>query len=157
MPRERAWVKYVREKFGVTLGQHEADLDLDTLIATQSEIEAIKYHLVRHEAFREGERILIFKGTYGGYYIIDGHTRARVLWDEGARTVPATLLTSSEVEVASEMERIALAVGNGHARAIREVPVVDRIGKGTKEWNDRRKELLEQWRAELQADRGHGR
>jgi hypothetical protein len=152
MPRKRAWVEYVENRYGVALDRHEGVVDLEACTATQSEIEWIKYCMVRHEGFRAGEAILVYKGRYGGYFIVDGHTRARVLWDLGERTVPATVYTSSGMEVVSELSRIALETGGGRERRIWEVPITDRVGEGTPAWETRRQELLAEWHADRQAD-----
>jgi len=148
MPRERAWVRYIEAKYGVTLTPHRRALDIEDLTATQSEIEQIKYDLVRHEAFRAGEPILAYKGRFGGYYLVDGHTRARVHWDMGERSIEALLYTSADAEVCAELGRIAVEAGGGRARRVAEVPVVDRVGKGTAAWDRRRQELLEEWMGE---------
>jgi len=152
MPLKRAWVKFVEDRYGITLTPHACELDLENLIATQSEIELIKYEMVRYEGYRITEPILVFKGRYGGYFIVDGHTRARVEWDAGDRTMAAILLTSPDADVCADLLRSAQEAGGGKPRHIEEVPVVDRVGKGTDAWRKRRHELLEDWRKE-QADR----
>jgi hypothetical protein len=152
--RRRAWVRYIEEKFGVTLATRECELPVEELTATQSEIELIKYELVRHEAFRAGEPILAFKGRYGGFYVVDGHTRARVAWDTGAATILAMLATSGDADVCSELSRVAAEAGDGRERRIDQVPVVDRVGKGTPAWQVRRAELLAEWKAELEGQDG---
>ena len=151
MPRRRAWVRYIENKYGVTLQCRECAVDLENLVATQTEIERIKYQLVQFEAFRQGEPILVYKGRYGGYFIVDGHTRARVHWDLGDRTIPATLCTSGDVEVAAEMNRIALEVGDGREKHVWEIPITDRVGEGTPAWEIRKSELLHEWAQELDA------
>jgi len=151
MPRQRAWVKYTENKYHTALREHHCDVNLENLTATQTEIEQIKYEMVRHEAFRAGEPILVFKGRYGGYYVVDGHTRARVLWDTGKKTVPAILYTSPDAEVCAEQERIAIAVGGDREKRVWEIPIVDRVGKGSDAWKQRRQELLEGWKAESEA------
>ena len=148
MPNERAWVTYIEQKFSVVLQRHECAVDLESLTATQSEIEEIKYTLVRYEAFRTGEPILVFKGRYGGYYCIDGHTRARVHWDIGDRSIVARLFSTSEAEVCTELSRVAAEAGGGQERRIWEVPIVDRLGKGSAAWEKYRQELLAGWEAE---------
>jgi hypothetical protein len=152
--RRREWVRYIEDKYALTLAHRRCDLALDELFATQSEIETIKYDLVRYEAFRAGEPILTYKGRFGGCYIVDGHTRARVRWDIGDKTTPAILLTSSNLDICAELNRIAVEVGGGREQHIWDVPVTDRVGKGTEAWQARRAELLAEWHAELeQADR----
>ena len=78
MDRRRAWVRYVEEKHRTSLRHTICQPPLASLLATQSEIEQVKYDLVRHEGFRINEPILAFKARGGGYYVIDGHTRVRV-------------------------------------------------------------------------------
>jgi hypothetical protein len=151
MPKKRAWVEYVEHRYAATLTHHDGPVDLETLTATQSEIELIKYHMVRYEEFRAGEPILVYKGRFGGYFIVDGHTRTRVQWDQGAKTLFASVYTSSDPLVPGELNRIALDAGGGRQRRIWEVPVVDRVGQGTPAWETRRQELLAEWRAEMQA------
>jgi hypothetical protein len=148
MPRTRAWVRYIEQKYGVVLRQHECRLALDRLTATQAEIERVKYDLVRHEGFRVGEPILAYRGRHGRCFIVDGHTRARVLWDLGETQVPARLCTSDEPDVDAELERIASAAGGGRQMTIQDVPVVDRLGVGSDAWYARRAELLARWKAE---------
>jgi hypothetical protein len=154
MPRKRAWVEYVEHRYATTLSHHDGMVELETLTATQSEVELIKYRMVRHEAFRAGEPILVYKGRFGGYFIVDGHTRARVEWDKGSKVIFASVYTSSDPLVPEELSRIALDNGDGRPRHIGEVPVVDRIGQGTPAWDKRRQELLDEWRAEMQAHQG---
>ncbi|MCX5654779.1 MAG: hypothetical protein NTY65_09055 [Planctomycetota bacterium] len=151
MPHKRAWVEYIEHRYGTLLERHDGQVDLETLTATQSEIELIKYHMVRHEAFRAGEPILVYKGRFGGYFIVDGHTRARVEWDKGSKTIFAAVYTSSDVAVPEELNRIAMDTGGGRERRIWEVPIVDRVGQGTPAWEKCRQELLDGWRAEMQA------
>ena len=151
MPRKRAWVDYIERRYATELACRDGQVDLEALTATQSEVELIKYHMVRHEAFRAGEPILVYKGRFGGYFIVDGHTRARVEWDKGAKTIFASVYTSSDVAVPEELNRIALDTGGGRERRIWEVPVVDRIGQGTPAWDARKRELLAEWQAEMQA------
>ncbi len=147
--RRRAWVRYIEDKYGITLSHRRAVVPVEDLIATQSEIEQIKYDLVRHEAFRAGEPILVYKGRYGGYYVVNGHTRARVHWDTGDREMEVDLFTSPDPEVCAELHRIAIDTGDGRERRISEIPVTDRVGKGTPAWDRRREELLAEWKAEL--------
>jgi hypothetical protein len=148
MRRRRAWVAYVEGKFGVTLGEHEGPVDLEILTATQSEIEAVKYDTVRYEGLRAGEPILVYKGRLGTYYVVDGHTRARVQWDLGARTMDAFVFTSGEMAVDAELQRIAVDSGGGKERRIGEVPIVDRVGRGSAAWERQRLALLGEWHAE---------
>ena len=150
-PVDRVWVEYVRQKFGVELGRHECHLDLGQLTATQSEIELIKYVLVRDEAFRAGQPIIVYRGPLGTAFIVDGHTRARVVWDSGERTIAAILLTSPNVALDMEFAQIAENVGGGKRLHIGEVPVTDRVGYGSKAWKKRREELFR----ELHGERGH--
>jgi hypothetical protein len=156
MPRKRAWVQYIEKRYNTALAHHECPVELKTLTATQSEIEFIKYYMVRDEAFREDEPILVYKGRFGGYFIIDGHTRARVDWDRGDRTIHAVVYTSPDADVPEELIRIALDAGAGGERRIWEVPVVDRVGKGTPAWESRKQELLAEWKAELESHREKG-
>jgi hypothetical protein len=156
MPRKRAWVQYIERRYSTALAHHECPVELETLTATQSEIELIKYQMVRDEAFRAGEPILVYKGRYGGYFIVDGHTRARVEWDKGARTMLAVVYTSSDPSVPEELSRIALDVGGGRERRIWEVPVVDRVGQGTPAWEKHRQELLAEWEAERRTHHEQG-
>jgi hypothetical protein len=151
MTRKRAWVQYVERRYGTELTHCDGPVDLETLTATQSEIELIKYHMVRYEEFRAGEPILVYKGRFGGYFIVDGHTRARVEWDKGAKTIFAAVYTSPDPQVPEELSRIALDTGGGRQRRIWEVPIVDRVGQGAPAWTTRRQELLAEWRAEMQA------
>ena len=151
MPRKRAWVEYIEHRYGTALSRHDGQVELEALTATQSEVELIKYHMVLHEAFRAGEPILVYKGRFGGYFIVDGHTRARVEWDKGTKIIFASIYTSSDLFVPEELSRIALDTGGGRQRHIWEVPVVDRVGQGTPAWEARKRELLEEWQAEMQA------
>ena len=151
MPRKRAWVEYIEHRYGTALSRHDGQVELEALTATQSEVELIKYHMVLHEAFRAGEPILVYKGRFGGYFIVDGHTRARVEWDKGSKTIFASVYTSSDPFVPEELNRIALETGGGRQRRIWEVPVVDRVGQGTPAWETRKRELLAEWQAELRA------
>jgi hypothetical protein len=148
MPRRRAWVRYIEQKYGVALRVRDGRLPLDGLTATQSEIERVKYDLVRHEGFRVGEPILAYRGRTGKTFVVDGHTRARVLLDLGRTAVPAHLCTSDEMDVDAELERIAVEAGGGRQMRIGDVPVVDRLGVGSDAWNQRRAELLDRWKAE---------
>jgi len=149
MTRKRAWVEYAEHRYAATFDRHDGQVELETLTATQSEVELIKYHMVRHEAFRAGEPILVYKGRFGGYFIVDGHTRARVEWDKGSNTIFASVYTSADPFVPEELNRIALDTGGGRQRRIWEVPVVDRVGQGTPAWEKRRQELLAEWQAEM--------
>jgi hypothetical protein len=151
MKRRPGWVRYVEEKYGAALDRHECELDIEALTATQSEIEQVKYDLVRHEAYRIDEPIVAYKGRYGGPFIIDGHTRARVLWDTGKKTIAASLFTSPDMNLCGEVHRTAVEAGGGRERPIGEVPVIDRVGRGTAEWERLRAELLAAWEAERRA------
>jgi len=151
MPPERSWIAYIEGKYGIALRRHHATLDIASLTATQSEIELVKYHMVRHEGYRIGEPILAYKGRFGRCWIVDGHTRARVLHDIGATTVPATLMTSGDPEVDAELDREAVQAGGGTAMHVRDIPIVDRLGEGSEAWERRRQELKDRWDAERQA------
>lgn len=149
MPFRRLWAKYVEDRYGCTLHERECDLDLEPLTATQSEIELIKYEMVRDEGYRVEEPILAFKGRYGGFFIVDGHTRARVIWDRGGRSIRTILLTSPDAEVCADLVRNAEEAGGGRTLRIWEVPVVDRLGRDTPAWAAKRQELLDDWHKEL--------
>jgi len=151
MERPRAWVRYVEEKYGTTLRHAAGRIPLANLLATQSEIEQVKYDLVRHEGFRINEPVLAYKARGGAYYIIDGHTRARVLADQGQETIAANLYTSSDADVDAEVQRTAATAGGGDALYITDMPVADRLGRGTEAWNLRREELLRKWDRESAA------
>jgi len=147
-PVDRVWREYAERKFGVRLDRHEADVHLAQLVATQSEIEQVKYELVRDEGYRADQPIVVYRGPLGRVFIVDGHTRARVVWDTGGRTIRAVLLTSPSVELDVEFARIAEAVGGGRPRRIGEVPITDRLGVGSEAWHRRRQELLRDLHAE---------
>ena len=147
-PAVRVWVDYAQRKFGVEFQHHEVELPLEQLLATQSEIELVKYRLVREEGYRAEEPIMAYRGRLGQTFIVDGHTRARVKWDEGERTVTAIVLSATNVELDAEFTRIAEAVGGGKPMRIWDVPVVDRLGEGSEAWQQRR--------AELHREREHG-
>ena len=151
MPHKRAWVSYIEGKYRIALTVHRRPVDLEDLTATQTEIERIKYELVRHEALRAGEPILAYAGRWGECFVIDGHTRARVQWDLGAKTIEAMLYTSAEIEVDAELHRIALDAGGGQVKRIWQVPILDRLGKGTEAWEKYRTELLDAWRADQES------
>jgi len=154
MDRRRAWVRYVEEKYGIALRHVAGQVPLAPLLATQSEIEQVKYDLVRHEGFRIGEPILAYKVRGGAYYVIDGHTRARVLADLGRETIAANLYTSPDADVDAEVQRMAATAGGEAPRRIADMPVADRLGRGTEAWNRRREELLAKWRRESAAGDG---
>jgi hypothetical protein len=155
VPLKRAWVRYIEGKYGTTLSGREGRLELEGLTATQSEIELIKYELVRYEAFREGEPIMAYTGRWGEPFVVDGHTRARVQWDIGEKGVHAVVFTSPDAQVDAELHRIAAEVAGGRPKRVWEMPIVDRVGKGTPAWEARRLDLLAEWRAELKAaDKG---
>jgi hypothetical protein len=154
MDRRRAWVRYVEEKYGTALRRAAGQFPLADLLATQSEIEQVKYDLVRHEGFRINEPILAFKARGGGYYVIDGHTRVRVLADLGRKTIAANLYTSPDAEVDAEVQRMALAAGGGAPCRVADMPVIDRLGRDTEAWARRREELLAKWRRESAAGDG---
>lgn len=136
-----AWQEYVEMKYGVTLRRHSAEVELSRLIGTQSEIEAIKLELVRDESFRLDEPIAVYHGRMGKYYVVDGHTRARVQHDAGAPTISAVLLTSSETSIDLELAESALRSGGGRELHVGEIPIADRLGKGSPAWKKRRAEL----------------
>jgi hypothetical protein len=142
-PAGTVWMRYAERKFGVQFRRQECHLELRELVATQSEIERIKYELVRHEGYRACEPILVYRGRLGQAYIVDGHTRARVAWDRGERSVPALLITASNVELDGEFLTIAELVGGGTAKSIWEVPITDRLGLGSAAWARRRTELFQ--------------
>jgi len=148
MDRRRAWVRYVEEKHGTSLRHAACPIPLAAILATQSEIEQVKYDLVRHEGFRINEPILAFKARGGGYYVIDGHTRARVLADLGRKTIAANLHTSPDTNVDAEVQRMAATAGGGAPCRVADMPVVDRLGRGTEAWTRRREELLRKWERE---------
>ncbi|HUT32363.1 MAG TPA: hypothetical protein VNE39_02695 [Planctomycetota bacterium] len=145
-PAVRVWVDYAQRKFGAEFRHHECELHLDELVATQSEIELVKYRLVREEGFRADEPIMVYRGRLGTSFIVDGHTRARVKWDLGERTVTAIVLSATNVELDAEFARIADAVGGGKTMHIRDVPIADRIGEGSEAWEKRRAELRRDWK-----------
>ena len=138
----RVWIDYAEEKYGIRLAQQECEVELRPLVATQSEIERVKYELVLHDGYRTDEPILVYRGRLGLSYIVDGHTRARVRWDLGERGIQAILLTARNVELDGEFARIAEATGGGTARRIWEVPITDRLGIDSAAWHKRRGDLL---------------
>ena len=148
MDRRRAWVRYVEEKYGTALRHVAGRVAVASLLATQSEIEQVKYDLVRHEGFRINEPILAYKARGGGYYVIDGHTRVRVLADLGRETIAANLYTSPDADVDAEIQRMAAMAGGDAAVRVADMPVADRLGRGTEAWNRRREELLRKWHDE---------
>ncbi|MBM4040230.1 MAG: hypothetical protein FJ290_17125 [Planctomycetes bacterium] len=148
-PAVRVWVDYAERKFGVEFRHHECELHLDELVATQSEIELVKYKLVREEGYRAREPIMVYRGRLGTSFIVDGHTRARVKWDLGERVATAIVLSANNVELDTEFARIAETVGGGKPMHIRDVPVVDRLGEGSDAWQKRRAELRRDWRRAL--------
>jgi hypothetical protein len=135
------WQEYIENKHATTLRRRQTEVDIDRLIATQSEIELVKYELVRDEGFRIHEPIVVYRGRTGKWYVVDGHTRARVLADQGGPTISAIVMTCSETGVDIELAGVALRVGGGNERPILEVPVVDRLERGSDKWNRRRQEL----------------
>ena len=108
----------------------------------------LKYRLVRDEGFRAEEPIVVYKGRGGPYYVVDGHTRARVRWDAGEKTVTAFLMSSSEPAVELDLADAASRSGGGTPRHIGDVPIIDRLGEGTSAWARRRRALL--------GESGHG-
>ena len=148
MERPRAWVRYVEDKYGTALRHVAGRVPVASLLATQSEIEQVKYDLVRHEGFRINEPILAYKARGGGYYVIDGHTRVRVLADLGREEIAANLYTAPDADVDAEVQRMAWAAGGGDAVRVADMPVADRLGRDTDAWNRRREELLHKWHNE---------
>jgi len=118
-------------------------LDPAILTATQSQIELLKYNLVRYEGYRIDDPICVFKGRVGPHYVIDGHTRARAKLDMGAEVISCKLYTSRHDELLLEFSRIAAEVGDGHEMSIAKVPIIDTLGRGSAAWKRRRKELLD--------------
>jgi len=141
-PRARTWARYVGAKFGVELRASENEVEVEKLVATQHEIELIKYRLVRNEGYRTDEPIVVYRGRMGTWFVVDGHTRARVKWDTGVTTVRAIVLTSSNLDVDLELGRTAAQVGSGDMKHVWEIPVTDRLGEGSEAWQRRRDELL---------------
>jgi len=138
----RDWSAYVETRYGVRVSWRQCPVPLDRLIATQPEIELLKYRLVRDEGFRIEEPIVVYKGRAGPYYVVDGHTRARVRWDAGCTTVEAILLDCPEEAVELDLASAACRSGAGDSRRIGDVPIIDRLGEGTAAWTRRRRELL---------------
>lgn len=138
----KTWVQYIETKYGVSLSVREDAAAVDVLKATQSEIEQVKYLLVRDEAFRVNQPILVYQTMMGGEYVIDGHTRARVAWETGSSTVKAIICHSREIEIDAEVTRMANVAGGGREIAVSTMPIVDRLGEGTPAWHRRRQELL---------------
>ncbi len=143
MTRKRAWVRYVERKYAAEIRSRRGRVPVDALTATQSEIELVKYDLVRHEGYRIDDPILVYKGRYGKTYVVDGHTRARVRADMGDSTVDAVVLSSREVEIDAELARMAEVAGGGKPVPVEAMPVVDRLGAGSEAWRRRRQELLD--------------
>jgi hypothetical protein len=137
-------------KYRTRLPRHVGEVALAELRATQSEIELIKYKLVRYEGYRLSEPIVVYRGRLATPYVIDGHTRARVLWDTGSKAISCIVFTCSDVEVDLEVGRMALQAGKGREMRMWEIPIADRIGEGTPAWEERRRELLRQAQAEGQ-------
>ena len=138
----RMWARYTEQKYKTVVKRRRASVSLEGLTATQGEIELIKYRLVMEEDFRIQDPIVVYRGRMGRQFVIDGHTRARVKWDKGERIIPAILLSSPEPEVDMELVGVATRAGGGETMEIKDVPIVDRIGEGTEEWEKRRRELL---------------
>ena len=152
MPRKRAWVQYVEQKYRTVLPCREVNLCVGALAATQPEIERIKYDLVRYEAFRIDQPILACRAGRGPCYVIDGHTRVRVLADTGRTAVAALLYTADDAGLQAELRAMAVEAGGGRPRPVVDVPIVDRLGgPGSKAWEERRRELLAKWRREDRA------
>lgn len=138
----RDWIEYIEKRYGVPVTCHECPVPLDRLLATQSEIELLKYRLVSEEGFRADEAIVVYKGRGGPYYVVDGHTRARVRWDAGDRTIEAFLVSSAEPAIELDLANAAARGGAGRSLPIGDVPIVDRLGEGSEAWAARRRELL---------------
>ena len=138
----RMWARYTERKYRTVIRRNRGSVSLEGLTATQAEIELIKYRLVMEEDFRIDDPIVVYRGRMGKRFVIDGHTRARVKWDKGERVIPAILLNSPEPQVDMELMGVSSRAGNGEPLEIKDVPVVDRIGEGTDEWEKRRQELL---------------
>ncbi len=143
MRREaETWVDYIESKHRTRVSSRSGDVDLKPLWATQSEIELIKYRLVRDQGFRRDEPIVVYRGRLGRTYVVDGHTRARVSRDMGEKVISALVYSSPEIQVGLELEGMAARAGGGTARRVRELPITDRLGEGTEAWQQRRRELL---------------
>ena len=138
----RVWQRYVRERYNTRLRRRLGNVDLAGLIATQSEIELIKYRLVRDEDFRVDDPIVVYKGRTGTTYIVDGHTRARVRWDADEKSIWAVMLSCPEMDVDLELARNAECAGDGGPIHVGDIPIVDRVGEGTEKWEQRRREIL---------------
>lgn len=136
------WQDYIEFKHGTSLRRRRTVVDVARLIATQPEIELIKYELVRDEGFRVHEPIVVYRGRTGKWFVVDGHTRARVLADHGDEKIPAIVMTCSETGVDVELAVVAVRVGKGMEMHISDVPIVDRLGRGSEAWIRRRDELL---------------
>jgi len=149
MPRKRFWVQYIERRYHTVLDAARGEANLQRLIATQAEIELVKYHMVRDEAFRMDEPVLVYHAGGGHFYLLDGHTRARVVWDRGGRTVPADIYSSASPAIDEELVRMALAAGGGTNRHIWQVPILDRLGEGSDAWRKRREELLADYRRDV--------
>jgi len=147
----RMWARYTERKYRTVIRRNRGSVSLEGLTATQAEIELIKYRLVMEEDFRIDDPIVVYRGRLGRQFVIDGHTRARVRWDKGERVIPAIVLSSPEPQVDMELAGVAARAGDGEPMQIQDVPVVDRIGEGTEEWEKRRQELL----AKLHEDNEH--
>ncbi len=145
MARKRAWVRYVEEEYETTLRSRRGRVRIEDLTPTQSEIELVKYEMVRHEGYRVGEPILVYKGRYGKTFIVDGHTRARVRLDMGESTIEAEVFSSREVGIDAELMRMAETAGGGTPMTVEAIPVVDRLGESSEAWHRRRKELFDAW------------
>ena len=146
MPPETSWLRYVEDKYGVRLRSETRPVDVANLFATQTEIELVKYKLVREEGFRVDEPVVAFQGGRGRIYLIDGHTRARVVFDRDRPSLPAVVLACDDLRVAEEVHRMAELAGGGEVKQVREIPIVDRLGEGSEAWRRRRQELLDKWR-----------
>ena len=138
----RTWSRYMEQKWDTVFRRFRRPVELKPLLATQSEIELLKYRMVSEEDFRVEEPIVVYRGRMGSSYIVDGHTRARVRWDAGEEDIDAVVLTSSDVQVDTELEAQATRAGGGESMHIWDVPIVDRLGEGSEAWHRRRQQLM---------------
>jgi hypothetical protein len=130
-------------KYHTEIRKRLGEVDVESLWATQSEIELLKYQFVRDEAFRRGEPIVISRGRMGRAYVIDGHAHASGR-KQGNRLCPAVVYSTREVEVDLEAEAMSTRAGGGSARRVKDMPVVDRPGEGTEARRRRRRNVQDQ-------------
>ncbi len=138
----RTWSRYMEQKYRTVFRRFRRPVELKPLLATQSEIELLKYRMVSEEGFRIEEPIVVYRGRMGSSYIVDGHTRARVRWDAGEEDIDAVVLTCRDVQVDAELEGQATRAGGGEPMHIWEVPITDRLGEGSEAWRRRRRQLV---------------